>query len=280
MGLLYDSSVNKWRPSGNDVYRNWLDVYSTTQVDGFLANYALLSQVPTNNNQLTNGANYTTLPLVQSWISTQGYTNTTVGVNGGNFTSGQINIVQGTNIVVTKSGNTISISSTNSGGGSGITNIATDDPNIPGPTASNMPIVFNSHVAYGKLETDINEEEVGNGQIQVESGDVVRFHHSFDNVATKVKNAGTQIDIDTNDLRKHIVNAIFTSSGGSGGTVTFTAGIYTGDQINITVPRGQQINLQPQGGINLISSSGQEVFTHANLIWDAVLNSWVLVSYD
>src|SRR5690606_3837129 len=100
------------------------------------------------------------------------------------------------------------------GGSGGITNISTDDPNIGGPTSSNMPIVFNSHVAYGKPETWIQDEEVGNGQIQVTSGDNMRFHHSFDNVATMMEDTGKQIDIDTDELRKHIYNAIFIPSGG------------------------------------------------------------------
>src|SRR5690606_33084513 len=152
--------------------------------------------------------------------SALGITNTTIGVNGGNFTNGAINIVQGTNMSITKSGNNITFNASGGGGG-GITNIATDEPNLPGPTASNMPIVFNSHVAYGKPETDINDEEVGNGQIQVESGDVVRFHHSFDNVMTFVEDAGKQVGIDTNEIRKHIINVVFTPAGGSGGTVFF-----------------------------------------------------------
>lgn len=165
------------------------------------------------------------------------------------------------------------------GGSGGITNISTDDPSNPGPSSSQLPITFTSHVAYGRPDTDISEEVPGNMEMMVEAGDIVRFYGSYDNTFIDTPAQGTTYDIDIDGLRKHIYNIIFQSSGGGASTVRFGKGLYAGDQINITVPRGSQINLNPQG-TSLISSFGNEVQTHANLIWHDKEDAWALVGYD
>lgn len=162
------------------------------------------------------------------------------------------------------------------GSGSGVA-ISTDNSQESGPTASTMPLQFTAHEAYGKPETVINDEEIGNLTVKVPAGDVVRFAGSFDNVYSANPPAGTVFDLDIDGIRKHIYNIIF-QGGSSGGTVRFGKGIYTGDQINITVSRGQQINIQTTAG--LLSSVGAEVQTHANLIWDAKADAWALVGFD
>lgn len=165
------------------------------------------------------------------------------------------------------------------GGGGGITNIRTDNSTMGGPTSSNMSINFASHESYGRPEADVKDDEVGNAVMQVTSGDYIRYYASFDSTFYAMPPTGTTYDIDLDELRRHIYNVIFRNQGGAGGTVRFGDGIYEGDQINVTVPRGQSINLQPING-NLISSSGQEVYTHANLIWNTEKGNWVLVSYE
>ncbi len=292
--------------------------------------YALTSAIPTNNNQLSNGAGYITATALngfasQSWVNSQGFltsaslpnvsnatityqgtgaitgggshtvnqsgnstynfdlTNQTkneisLGVNAYNsLSSKQDTLVAGSGISII--GNTIS--ATGSGGG-GVVNIATDSSVMPGPTASQVPMYFNSHVAYGLPETDIANEFPGNLDVVVETGDTMRFYGSYDNVYTVTERTGEIVDLDIKGIRTHIYNVVFQSSGGTGGTVRFDRGIYTGDQINITVPKGQQITIQ--SSVSIVSPYGNgggfECQTHANLIWDPKVDAWILVSYD
>lgn len=315
--LVFDNNTQSWMPIGNVGFKTFLDLSAYALVSqvptnnnqltngaGYitsanLAGYALISQIPTNNNQLTNGAGYITassLPTVNNGALTMsvgagltgsatftanqaGASSFAVAIASGyilptttQWNSKQDVLTAGTNISIV--GNVIS--ATGSGGG-GIVSLSTDDPNQPGPSASNVPITFNSHVAYGRLPTDIVDEVPGNMEIIVETGDVLRFYGSYDNTFIDTPQSGTTYDIDIDGIRKHIYNIIFQGIGG--GTVMFGRGLYSGDQINITVSRGQQINLQPQG-TNIISSFGQEVQTHANLIWLDKEDTWVLVGYD
>lgn len=275
-----------------------------------LTGYALVNQIPIDNSQLANGAGYITaasLPNVsnatvtyqgtgaitgggshtinQSGNSTYNFdlTNQTkneisLGVNAYNsLSSKQDALVAGSGISII--GNTIS--ATGSGGG-GIVNISTDNSQQPGPTASQVPLTFTSHEAYGKPETQIDDQEYGNLTMKAETGDVVRFYGSLDNVFTDIQPTGSICHLDIDGLRKHIYNIIFQSSGGTGGTVRFDSGIYTGDQINITVPAGQQITIQSSASIVSLygNGGGFECQTHANLIWDSKFDAWVLVSYN
>ncbi|KAA5533901.1 hypothetical protein [Paenimyroides baculatum] len=231
---------------------------------------------------ITGGGSHT---INQSGNSTYNFdlTNQTkneisLGVNAYNsLSSKQDTLVAGSGISII--GNTIS--ATGSGGG-GIVNIATDSSVMPGPTASQVPMYFNSHVAYGLPETDIANEFPGNLDVVVETGDTMRFYGSYDNVYTVTERTSGIVDLDIPGIRTHIYNVVFQSSGGTGGTVRFDRGIYTGDQINITVPRGQQITIQ--SSVSIVSPYGNgggfECQTHANLIWDPKVDAWILVSYD
>jgi len=338
-----NDDVNQWNPSrwlwhdgnfdpdgkanvfGSNLQNipNWQSVLGITglgtnkaNIDGTnltnIANWRSVLNIPTDNNQLGNGAGYITaanLPNVsnatityqgtgaitgggshtinQSGNSTYNFdlTNQTkneisLGVIAYNsLSSKQDTLIAGSGISIV--GNTISATGS-SGGAGGIERIFTDNSQQSGPTASNMPLLFTSHEAYGKPETQIDDQEYGNLTMKVETGDVVRFYGSLDNVFTDIQPTGSTYYLDIDGLRKHIYNIIFQSSGGVGGTVRFDKGIYTGDQINITVPKGQQIVMQSTA--NIVSSYGSgggvEVLTHANLIWDAKLDSWILVSYD
>lgn len=320
---IYGGAASQFLKADGSIDNNTYLTYAA------LNGYALTSQIPTNNNQLSNGAGYITSNALngyasQSWVNSQGFltsaslpnvsnatityqgtgaitgggshtinqsgnstynfdlTNQTkneisLGVNAYNsLPSKQDTLVAGSGISII--GNTIS--STNSGGGSGIERIFTDNSQQPGSTASQVPITFTSHEAYGKPEADNKDDEHGNLTMKVETGDVVRWHGSFDSTYTDTPSVGTTYHIDIDGLRRHIYNIIFQNqgSGGTGGTVIFGNGIYEGDQINITVPRGQQINIQASTGI--ISSFGSEVQTHANLIWSTREQQWILVSYS
>ncbi len=249
-----------------------------------IANWRAVLSVPTNNNQLANGAGYTTLPIVQSWIGKQGYltsfteTDPTVpshvkGIStsdiaywnakftfpGGGSPNQYINY-QGvwTNLP--------------GGGCGGIVNISTDYSPNPGPTSSQVPIYFASHEAYGKPTANVVDGEEGNGVMEVTSGDYIKFWMSHDTIKTDIVN-GNSHSIDIDGERKHIYNVLFMNNGG---TLTFPNGIYTGDQIKVTTQTGGQLNL---GGNNIISPVGLEFFTFVNLIWDVKLGSWVTTSY-
>ncbi|KAA5532809.1 hypothetical protein [Paenimyroides baculatum] len=280
--MLFDNNTGKWTYSTKGQFKDWLD----------LSAYALTSQIPTDNNQLTNGAGYITASALngyatQTWVQSQGYlssfteTDPTVPTHVKNITTGNIStwnskqdaLTAGSNISIV--GNVISATGSGSGG---IVNISTDNSQQPGPTSSQVPIYFASHESYGRPEADNTDDEVGNATMKVTSGDYIRFHSSFDSTHYDTPSAGSTYALDIDGLRRHIYNIIF-QGGGAGGTVQFGRGIYEGDQINITVSRGQQINLQPQG-TSIISSFGNEVQTHANLIWSTKADSWLLVGYD
>lgn len=159
---------------------------------------------------------------------------------------------------------------TGSGGGSsGIQEIYSDSSSSPGP-ANNSSLRFTSHEDFGYQEAATDEP--GNMIIQADS-DNLRFFGSYDSVED-FDVWGGSVHIDTGALRKHIYNVTLYSNGG---TVNFDNGIYTGDQINIVCQKGGQINLINP---NIISPVGNEVRTHANLIWNAKNNQWRLVSYE
>lgn len=302
----YDGSnltnIANWRsvlgvPTNNNQLSNGSGYITASALNGYASQSWVNSQGFLTSASLSNVSNATVTyqgtgaitgggshTINQSGNSTYNFdlTNQTksqisLGVNAYNsLSSKQDTLVAGSGISIV--GNTIS--STNSGGGSGIERIFTDNSQQPGSTASQVPITFTSHEAYGKPEADNRDDEHGNLTMKVETGDVVRWHGSFDSTYTDTPSVGTTYHIDIDGLRRHIYNIIFQNqgSGGTGGTVIFDKGIYEGDQINITVPRGQQINIQASTGI--ISSFGSEVQTHANLIWSTREQQWVLVSYS
>jgi len=237
--------------------------------------------IPTVNNGTLNLSVGAGLTGSATFTANQaGVSGFTVGIDSGYVlpTTAQWNnkqnaLIAGTGISII--GNTISATGS---GGSGITKIFTDNSQQPGPTASQVPVKFTSHEAYGVPEADSKDDEYGNLTMKVETGDVVRWHGSFDATFTVTPAVGSTYNLDIDELRRHIYNVVFIGGVGAS-TVRFGKGIYEGDQINITVPRGQQINLNPQG-VGIISSFGREVQTHANLIWSTKEQQWVLVSYD
>lgn len=237
--------------------------------------------IPTVNNGTLNLSVGVGLTGSATFTANQaGVSGFTVGIDSGYVlpTTAQWNnkqnaLTAGTGISII--GNTISATGN---GGSGITKIFTDNSQQSGPTASQVPIKFTSHEAYGLPEADNKDGEHGNLTIKVETGDVVRWHGSFDSTFTVTPAVGSTYDLDIDGLRRHIYNVVFIGGVGAS-TVKFGKGLYEGDQINITVPRGQQINLSPQG-VGIISSFGREVQTHANLIWSTREQQWVLVSYN
>lgn len=87
--LMYNSSTNKWYngtvQAGTDMATVWAALAANTNeqivsshLTTALSGYALASAIPTNNNQLTNGAGYITSSSLsgyatQSWVEGKGY---------------------------------------------------------------------------------------------------------------------------------------------------------------------------------------------------------------
>ena len=292
---------------------NWQSVLGITglgtnkaNVDGGnltnIANWRTVLNIPTDNAQLTNGAGYITsasLPNVSNaTITYQGtgaitgggshtinqsgnsaynfdLTNQTkneisLGVNAYNsLSSKQDTLVAGNGISIV--GNTIS--ATNSGGGSGIERIFTDNSSQSGPADEQSGVIFTSHEAYGLPQAEYKHE--GNATIAIEDPKTLHLFSSYDSVHT-IQTSGNNVHIDIDSIRAHIYNVVKFQAGSNHISVSFPNGIYAGDQINISAQRGTMIYINTP---NLISSVGAEIPSHANLVWDPGLQAWVVKSF-
>lgn len=193
-----------------------------------------------------------------------------LGVNAYNsLSSKQDTLVAGNGISIV--GNTIS--ATNSGGGSGIERIFTDNSSQSGPADEQSGVIFTSHEAYGLPQAEYKHE--GNATIAIEDSKTLHLFSSYDSVHT-IQTSGNNVHIDIDSIRAHIYNVVKFQAGSNHISVSFPNGIYAGDQINISAQRGTMIYINTP---NLISSVGAEIPSHANLVWDSGSQAWVVKSF-
>lgn len=248
------------------------------QLNTILNAYALASAVPTNNNQLTNGAGYITASALGGYVQ-QSSLNTQLA----NYvTLGSVQTITATKTFTvspivpngTLSGHTVNLGQMQAyvasqiPGNSGIERIQTDNSTNPGP-AEQPTLYFNFHEYWGFPQAFADETQPGNATAKANNGQL-DFFASYDSVHTIVEYGGTA-DVDMKGC--HIVNVLLMSNGGD---VHLPDGVYVGDQINITTLPNQQINIYTN---NLITTMGNEVWTFANLVWDCEHTAWVMTGF-
>lgn len=205
------------------------------------------------NTQL---ANYVTLGSVQTITATKTFTVSPIVPNG------------------TLSGHTVNLGQMQAyvasqiPGNSGIEKIRVDNTSYPGP-ADDQTVHFNFHEYWGFPQAFADETQPGNATAKATQGQL-NFFASYDSVQTMIEYGGTA-DVDMKGY--HIVNVLLQSAGGD---VYLPDGVYAGDQVNITTIPGNQINIYAN---NLIATTGNEVRTFANLVWDCELEGWVMTAF-
>lgn len=226
-----------------------------------------------NVQELTLGAN---LSLSTAGVLSATNTNTTYSAGTGltlsGTTFGQTITTSGTGTFVssiTQTANGFQVNlSTPSGGSSGIEAIRTDNSAFSGP-AKDPDLYFNFHEYWGFPQAFAEETQPGNATAKA-TADKLDFFASYDSVQTMIEYGGTA-DVDMKGC--HIVNVLLQSPGGD---VYLPDGVYAGDQVNITTIPNYQINIYAN---NLITTTGNEVRTFANLVWDCELEGWVMTAF-
>lgn len=216
------------------------------------------------------------------WIETR------VGVNSGNYTSGNINLLAGTGITLTKSGNNIAIGS--SGGSGALTKIRTNATGYTNATDNylvdfifNDPSAMHSDQMLGNMVATVDQSPNSGG---------VKFYGSYDTVKTVFIGGDgnpSSVNIDGATWNNpHILNVMIRdSSSGGHMTIELADGFYSGDQVNIVANVKANTTFDLLGkivvdGALAFPTTQLKVYrlVFINLLWDSVENCWVTTAYN
>jgi len=153
--------------------------------------------IPTNTNQLTNGAGYGTM---SSW--NWGIDSESPGANIGN--GELVRIIAGTNVTVTRSGNDVTINSSGGGGSGDITGVGAGIGLSGGGTSGDVTLNISGLNASGNGSTAMNHISVGAGTAQTSSNGI-----SFTQSGISISASGSTVNFSSSSssdyrLKKNI----------------------------------------------------------------------------